>query len=286
MAIALVIAVVVVLATLAFFALNNKPKLVQLSVKQAQKFKLIAKEVLIPSEKGCLTMLFRFGLPKGYALSLPTGQHVSLRGVTAEGDVFMRQYTPTTNENTKDHFDLVIKIYPGGMMGNYLKDLPLNSDVEVKGPYGSFNYKGNGKVTIKRDGKEKDYNINHFGMIAGGSGLTPMYQIAQNVSDMGEELKMSLIFGNQTPDDIICRAELDALTARNKNFVPWYCVDRNAPEDWKYTVGYMNKDLFKEKLPAPSANTLILLCGPPGLLNITTKNLLEMGYTEDMLFAF
>eukprot|EP00461_Guttulinopsis_vulgaris_P000183 UN00183 len=283
----ILIAVVVILATVAYFVLNGKKqKLVQLSPKQAQKFKLIEKQILIPAEKGMLTMLFRFGLPQGYALALPTGQHISIKGFDAEGNVVFRQYTPTTNENTIGHFDVVIKIYPNGAMGNYLKNLPLNSDVEIKGPFGSFSYEGNGKVIIKRNNVPKTYDIKNVGMIAGGSGLTPMYQIAQNVSDQKDELKMSLIFGNQTDDDIICRKELDALTARNPNFSVWYTVDRTKDENWKYTVGYMNKDLFQQKLPAPSANTMILLCGPPGLINASKNNLLALGYTEDMMFAF
>ena len=141
---------------------------------------------IIPSSEGMLTMLFRFELPAGKYLSLPTGQHLSIRGKDEEGNTISRQYTPVTNESTKGHFDVVIKIYPDGKLGNYLKNLPIDSMVEIRGPFGAFNYQGNGSVEIRRAGGPKKYNISNIGMIAGGSGLTPMYQIAQNISDAKE----------------------------------------------------------------------------------------------------
>lgn len=233
-------------------------------------------------------MLFRFQLPTGYSLALPTGQHITIKGQNADGDVIMRQYTPTTNEKTIGHFDVVIKIYPNGQLGNYLKNLPLNSDVEIKGPFGAFSYKGDGVVGIKRTrDAETIYNIKNLGMIAGGSGLTPMYQIIQNLTDSNDSLKMNLVYGNQTKGDIICRDELDCLAKRNTNFKVWYTVDKcTDPSSWCYHIGFMNADVFKAQLPPPSKETLIVLCGPPGLIGFAEKLLKEIGFTEDMIFVF
>lgn len=232
-------------------------------------------------------MLFRFELPAGKSLALPTGQHLSIRGKDSEGNPISRQYTPVTNENTVGYFDVVIKIYPDGQLGNYLKNLPVNSNVDIRGPFGAFHYQCNGQVEIRRAGGAKKYNVSNIGMIAGGSGLTPMYQIAQNISDAKESTKMTLLFGNQTEGDIIYRDHLDALAQRNPNFKVWYAVDRPYnPETWKYTKGYLTAEVFKEQLPPPGPNTLILLCGPPGLIKASTANLTSIGYTEDMLFSF
>lgn len=280
----IIVALVIVGATLYF--LQGK-KLVQMDPRQFQKFKLIEKINLIEAPGCCLTMLFRFELPAGAALALPTGQHITIKGVNAEGEDVMRQYTPTTNENTLGHFDVVIKIYPTGAMGNYLKNLPVGSMVDVKGPAGKFHYKGDGKVAITRTfGKETIYNVKKLGMIAGGSGLTPMYQIIQNLTDNNDPLNMTFLFGNVSMGDIILRQALDELAKKNKNLTMWYTVDKCDDQSWPYTVGFMNPDLFKAKLPAPGPDTLILLCGPPGLIGFATKLLKEIGYTDDMLFTF
>jgi ferredoxin-NADP reductase len=54
---------------------------------------------------------YRFGLPHPEdVLGLPIGQHISISAEINGKDV-MRSYTPTTNDATKGHFDLVIKVH-------------------------------------------------------------------------------------------------------------------------------------------------------------------------------
>jgi cytochrome-b5 reductase len=54
---------------------------------------------------------YRFGLPHPEdSLGLPIGQHISL-SAEIEGKDVMRSYTPTTLDDTKGHFDLLIKVY-------------------------------------------------------------------------------------------------------------------------------------------------------------------------------
>lgn len=97
---------------------------------------------MIAPSVGCHTMLFRFGLPSGACLELPIGQHISIKGFNQEGVMVSRQYTPTTSSETVGHFDVIIKIYPTGAMGNYLKNLKLGSMVPIKGPLGHLHYHG------------------------------------------------------------------------------------------------------------------------------------------------
>lgn len=55
--------------------------------------------------------------------------------------------------------------------------------------------------------------------IAGGSGLTPMLQIAQEVVRNPEDkTEVTLVFANKTEDDILLRKELDAMARKHKNF--------------------------------------------------------------------
>jgi ferredoxin-NADP reductase len=44
--------------------------------------------------------------------------------------------------------------------------------------------------------------------------------------------------------------------------------------------------MIKERLPAPSIETLILYCGPPPFEDMMKKHLSELGYTDDMIFKF
>ena len=55
--------------------------------------------------------LFRFALPTPeHTLGLPTGKHMFLYA-KVDGEMVMRAYTPTSNNNQKGYFDLVIKVH-------------------------------------------------------------------------------------------------------------------------------------------------------------------------------
>ena len=101
------------------------------------------------------------------------------------GKDVIRSYTPT--KEGVGFVDFVVKIYfknvhpkfpEGGKMSQYLEALPLEETLLMRGPKGNCEYKGQGKFTIRR-GRENivDYQVKKIGMIAGGTGITPMLQV-------------------------------------------------------------------------------------------------------------
>ena len=72
------------------------------------------------------TRIFRFALPDGHVLGLPTGKHVKVFGPNPQGihpgewngredpdagkQEISRPYTPTTSDEDVGHFDLVVKV--------------------------------------------------------------------------------------------------------------------------------------------------------------------------------
>lgn len=69
-------------------------------------FELVFKEELTHD-----TRKFRFALPsEGHVLGLPLGQHIYL-SAKINGELVVRPYTPTSSDDDKGYFDLVIKVY-------------------------------------------------------------------------------------------------------------------------------------------------------------------------------
>jgi cytochrome-b5 reductase len=126
------------------------------------------------------------------------------------------------------------------------------------------------------------------GMIAGGSGITPMYQILRtSLNDPEDTTKFCLIYANQTEDDILLRSELEDFRVRFPNrFWLHYTLDRPSP-DWKYSSGFVDAPMLKNKMPPPNSNTIILACGPAPMIDFAIKPNLELlGYAKTDLAVF
>jgi cytochrome-b5 reductase len=243
------------------------------------------------------TRRFRFQLPSSkHVLGLPVGQHIYLTA-HINGELVKRPYTPTTSDDNQGYFDLVVKIYPQGKMTQYLDKLSLGHAMDVSGPAGNLIYKDNGLFDIRTRKPEPfvTHHVRHLGLIAGGTGITPMYQILNEIlkeqasSGPSErpDIKIWLLFANQTEEDILLREELEQLAFSNSDrFKLWYTVDRES-DDWKYSKGFINETMLKEHMPPPSDDVLICICGPPPMIKFAcVPNLDKLGYTENMRYTF
>jgi len=59
----------------------------------------------------------------------------------------------------------------------YLSKLQVGDYMDIKGPQGSLEYLGFGKFVIQREAAEQKLEVTSIGMLAGGTGITPMLQV-------------------------------------------------------------------------------------------------------------
>ena len=93
-------------------------------------------------------------------------------------------------------------------MSFYLENMKIGDAMDMRGPKGSLEYKGRGHFAIRR---KDDVKVKNIGMIAGGTGITPMLQIIKAVIREGSGVNMRLIFANQTEEDILLRDMIEDL---------------------------------------------------------------------------
>jgi cytochrome-b5 reductase len=181
---------------------------------------------------------YRFALPKPTdILGLPIGQHISLGAMIAgQPKEVVRSYTPISGDEISGHFDLLIKSYPTGNISKHVASLAVGQTIKVKGPKGAMVYTPN---MVKR-----------FGMIAGGTGITPMLQIIKaiirNRPNKGgvDVTEVDLIFANVNPEDILLKEDLDQLVKEDSRFRIYYVLN-NPPEKWDGGVGFVTADMIK-----------------------------------------
>ncbi|KAI0399874.1 hypothetical protein F4802DRAFT_528947 [Xylaria palmicola] len=212
---------------------------------------------------------FSFALPAANTvLGLPAGQHVAIKA-EVDGAVVSRSYTPVSNNTNLGRLDLVVRCYPDGKLtGRYLEHLALGDEVAFRGPKGAMRYR---RGLAKR-----------LAMVAGGTGITPMYQLIRAICEDDEDTtEVSLVYANRSEQDMLLRDELDAFARRYPgNLRVWYLVDKATTPGWEYGEGYVNADVMRQHLPAPDddGETKLLLCGPPGMINACKKTAASLGF--------
>jgi len=184
--------------------LMRGPKTVLAEYKDFEEYALIEKEELSHD-----TRKFTFGLPEGYVLGLPIGQHMTLKFTNKEGQVVQRSYTPVTDNKSMGKVSFVIKVYKanvhpkfpeGGQMSQHLDSLKIGDKILMKGPKGHMEYFGKGQFTVKPLGKPKQMRAcTSIGMMAGGTGITPMLQILHAIfRNPSDATQVKLIYANQS----------------------------------------------------------------------------------------
>jgi len=142
-------------------------------------------------------------------------------------------------------------------VSKWLAQQAPGATVEMKGPFVKFAYTPNKWDAV--------------GLIAGGTGITPMYQlITEILANPRDHTEVRLVYASRTPADIILKTELDALSVTHPNFKVIYTVDAPGPAGWSGATGYVTKDMVTSFLPPPQPEAgrhQILVCGPPPMMN-------------------
>lgn len=148
----------------------------------------------------------------------------------------VRSYTPISSDDNKGYFDLMIKSYPQGNISAHMDTLELGETMKVKGPKGAMVYTPN--------------MCRQIGMIAGGTGITPMLQIIRAIvrgrprNGGVDKTQLDLIFANVNPDDILLKDDLDRLAQEDEDFRVHYVLN-NPPENWTGGIGFVTADMIK-----------------------------------------
>ncbi|KAJ5369898.1 Cytochrome b5 [Penicillium cataractarum] len=245
---------------------NSKPskskRTLPLDPRKWKNFPLLRKDSVSPN-----VYRFVFGLPNvDDVLGLPTGQHIALRA-TINGQSVSRSYTPVSNNTDLGRIELLVKVYPQGLMTKHLESMEIGDMIEIRGPKGAMQY----STTYAK----------HIGMIAGGTGITPMYQLIRAIcDDENDSTKMSLLYANNSEEDILLRKELDDFATRFPEKFQVQYVLSQAGEGWQGHRGFVSQDLIKKYLAPADETNKALLCGPPPMINAMKKALAGLGWKE------
>jgi cytochrome-b5 reductase len=182
---------------------------------------------------------------------------------------------------------LLVKKYDGGAMSSHIHGLKPGQTLDVKGPFAKLAYEPN--------------KWKHVGLIAGGSGITPMVQLTRAILDNpNDKTTVSLVFANQTADDILLKDLFNLWASEHPSrFKVYYALDR-PPAGWTGEKGFVSEALIKKiHFPAPGKGGLVGICGPDGMVAAVSGEkgpnktqgevggvLKAMGYSSEEVYKF
>lgn len=209
-----------------------------------------------------------------------------------------RKYTPTSSIDTKGYVEFHIKIYKedavekikSGIFTEWLdKNVHEGDHIYCEAPKGHIKYYGYGFFIIK----DKTFRgIKRVGLIAGGSGLTPLYSIMQSSTFVDDGLEMVALISNRTKNDIFLKAELDNFCLFNKKLKVHHTLTRHDEKKHGKRAGLfsrVNKKMLEEiEFPMkPTVDTLILICGPPNFEQDVMHLMSKQGFEKNVnIFKF
>ncbi|SMN22018.1 similar to Saccharomyces cerevisiae YML087C AIM33 Putative protein of unknown function, highly conserved across species and orthologous to human CYB5R4 [Maudiozyma saulgeensis] len=236
------------------------------------------------------TSIYTFNIqyPEG-SLHLPLGHHVQVRAMI-HGRQTIRYYTPIFPSETTKELQLMVKSYSNGTMSKYLSTLHVGQTVEIRGPFGNPTSDNNQHYPLQKEietyrkmGKESNSNeetLTQLGIVAGGSGITPVLQVLHEIVTNPYHLEnISLIYANETVDDILLKNELDEMAKKHPHFQIHYVL-HHPPKGWKGERGYITKRMLQKYLPRYNKQHKLLVCGPLEMDELVLRYSKELGWNK------
>lgn len=181
------------------------------------------------------------------------------KSIQSEEHPFSISSSPTNN------LELTITVKELGDFTKNIGKLKLGDEVLVEGPYGKFSY----LVYPNEDA---------IVFVVGGVGITPVLSMLRHMRDTSFKKKVILIWGMNTLEDYISRAEIEDITSKldDVKVIPVVAQDKNHIGE----AGFIDYEKLRRILKTNGVlklNTGYYLCGPAMLLDSTIKNLKNIG---------
>ena len=188
------------------------------------------------------------------------GQYVNVI-VKVEGVRTSRPYS-ISSAPLAGRLELTVRDKPGGFVAPYLfNELKVGEVLETSGPTGRFYH-------------EPLIDGENLVFLAGGSGITPFMSMIREMVQRKHPLRINLLYGSRTPEDVIFRGELEKLAATHSNFT-FSLVISEPPEGYRGLKGFLDSKLIAQ-LVADIQGRTFYVCGPRAMHHLCKAALQEM----------
>jgi ferredoxin-NADP reductase len=189
------------------------------------------------------------------------GQHVDVRLTADDGYVAERSYSIASAPEDPELALTVERIEDGEVSPYLTEELRAGDAIELRGPIGGF-------FTWKvEDGGP-------LLLVGGGSGLVPLMSMLRHHRNRASDVDARLLLSARTGEDILYRAELDALERARVS----YTLTRERPDGWGGFDRRVDAAMLDAVGPPASERPQIFVCGPTPFVETVADLLVGLGH--------
>lgn len=173
------------------------------------------------------------------------------------------------NAPHEDSIEIIIR-KSGSEFSNALLNLPAGSQLVFDEPRGEIHYK-----------KIADSPFIPV-FIAGGTGITPVRSILQDLDSKDIERQIILYYANRSVESAVFLNEFENLSGEKKNFT-FIPILEEASDNIKTEKGFFSKEIFKKHVKEIEKH-VFFVTGPPMMLSEAIKVLVNSGVPDEKIF--
>lgn len=192
------------------------------------------------------------------------GAHLDVRLTAPDGYQASRSYSiASSGDSTR--VVLAVDEVPNGEVSPFLvHELQPGDQVEIHGPLGAY--------FVWTPGDERPVQL-----IAGGSGVVPLYAMAELHDREQDSTPFRLLYSVRTPDDRFFASELEQIAARGR-LEASYVYTRAVPAGWHSAPGRVTRDALAATTWPVDRRPRIYVCGPTPFVETVADWLTELGH--------
>jgi ferredoxin-NADP reductase len=199
------------------------------------------------------------------------GQHLDVRLTAPDGYTATRSYS-IASSGPSTRVVLAVDKLPDGEVSPFLVDVVREGDMlEVHGPLGAF-------FVWRPDAHRSLGPVRPVQLIAGGSGVVPLFAMAQAHADADDLTPFRMLYSARTPDDLYFADELMALAETSDAFRLDLVYTRRTPDGWPTPAGRITREALAAAVISAVDHPIVYVCGSTGFVERVASWLIELGH--------
>lgn len=146
----------------------------------------------------------------------------------------------------------------------------MGDKLELRGPIGGY-------FVWEPDGRDP------LQLVGGGSGVVPLMAMIRARVRSDSRQPVRLLYSARSLEDIIFRAELEAVAHRATGIEVTHALTRSQPQGWRGLSRRVDQDILAEFAWPPEISPLCFVCGPTGFVESASSALAALGHRPDRI---